>query len=221
MPLESATHINGLDAANPTGSDAISSGDDHIRLLKATIKATFPNFTGALTASQTALDTAVTRATTANDHKVPTGGIIMWSGTVASIPTGWLLCDGTNSTPDLRDRFIVGARQDDAGTAKTNITGALTTTGGSKDAIAVAHSHGAGTLATASGGFHDHSYTAPQFVTNMTAGGTSGWTSAGAATTSPAGAHTHTISGSTDSAGSSGTNANLPPYYALAFIMKS
>lgn len=38
---------------------------------------------------------------------VPTGGIIMWSG--ASVPGGWLLCDGTNSTPDLRDRFIVSS----------------------------------------------------------------------------------------------------------------
>ena len=40
---------------------------------------------------------------------VPTGGIIMWSGAVDEIPTGYLLCDGTNGTPDLRDRFVVGA----------------------------------------------------------------------------------------------------------------
>jgi hypothetical protein len=39
---------------------------------------------------------------------VPRGGIIMWSGTLASIPAGWALCDGTNGTPDLRDRFIWG-----------------------------------------------------------------------------------------------------------------
>lgn len=40
---------------------------------------------------------------------VPTGGIIMWSGSIGSIPSGYVICDGTNGTPDLRDRFIVGA----------------------------------------------------------------------------------------------------------------
>ena len=40
---------------------------------------------------------------------VPTGGIIMWSGSIGSIPSGYVICDGTNGTPDLRDRFVVGA----------------------------------------------------------------------------------------------------------------
>jgi len=40
---------------------------------------------------------------------VPSGAIILWSGSIANIPTGWLLCDGTNGTPNLRDKFIVGA----------------------------------------------------------------------------------------------------------------
>ncbi len=40
---------------------------------------------------------------------VPKGGIIIWSGAVSDIPTGWVLCDGTNGTPDLRDRFVLGA----------------------------------------------------------------------------------------------------------------
>ena len=40
---------------------------------------------------------------------VPAGGIIMWSGSIGSIPSGYYLCDGTNGTPDLRDRFVVGA----------------------------------------------------------------------------------------------------------------
>jgi hypothetical protein len=46
---------------------------------------------------------------TASTHYVPSGGIIMWSGSIGSIPSGWSLCDGTNGTPDLRDRFVVGA----------------------------------------------------------------------------------------------------------------
>lgn len=42
----------------------------------------------------------------------PAGGIIMWSGAIIAIPMGWVLCDGLNSTPDLRDKFIVGAGLD-------------------------------------------------------------------------------------------------------------
>ena len=40
---------------------------------------------------------------------MPSRGIIMWSGTAADIPTGWALCDGTNGTPNLTDRFVLGA----------------------------------------------------------------------------------------------------------------
>lgn len=54
----------------------------------------------------------------------------MWSGSVATIPAGWAFCNGSNGTPDLRDRFIVGAKQDVAGVAKTQVTGSLTQTGG-------------------------------------------------------------------------------------------
>ncbi len=41
------------------------------------------------------------------NSNVPQGGIIMWSGTIASIPAGWSLCNGSNGTPDLTDKFIV------------------------------------------------------------------------------------------------------------------
>ena len=61
---------------------------------------------------------------------IPGGLIVMWSGSIASIPGGWALCDGNNGTPDLRDKFIVGAKQDDGGVAKTNIEGSLKQTGG-------------------------------------------------------------------------------------------
>jgi hypothetical protein len=40
---------------------------------------------------------------------VPIGGIIMWSGSVGNIPPGYQLCDGTNATPDMQDKFCVGA----------------------------------------------------------------------------------------------------------------
>ena len=57
MALETGTYISDLVATNPTASDAKSQGDDHIRLLKSTVKATFPNVTGAVTATHTQLNT--------------------------------------------------------------------------------------------------------------------------------------------------------------------
>ena len=53
---------------------------------------------------------------------VETGSIVIWSGTIANIPTGWQLCDGTNGSPDLRDKFVVGAGYDGA-THASYITG--------------------------------------------------------------------------------------------------
>jgi hypothetical protein len=70
---------------------------------------------------------------------VPIGGIIMWSGTVATIPVDWHLCDGAAGTPDLRDKFVVGAKQDDAGIAKTNLEGALSQAGGTTAHIHSSH----------------------------------------------------------------------------------
>lgn len=156
------------------------------------------------------------RAVGSTADRFPAGGIMMWSGTIATIPTGWFLCNGSNGTPDLRDRFIVGARQDDAGVAKTNITGTLTQTGGNKDAIVVTHTH---TATIASAGLHSHSYF--PFGTGIGTG--FGVAEAFAESqperiTASAGAHVHTAT--IDSAGASGDNANLPPYYALAYIMR-
>jgi hypothetical protein len=84
------------------------------------------------------------------DGVVPVGGIIMWSGTIATIPATWAFCDGTANSPgpDLRDQFVVGARQDSAGVAKTNIEGSLkvsaTQTGASvANHAALTHTNGA------------------------------------------------------------------------------
>lgn len=64
------------------------------------------------------------------------GTIVMWSGTIATIPDGWQFCNGTNGTPDLRDKFVVSAKQDSGGVAKSNVTGVLQQTGGT-----VQHNH--------------------------------------------------------------------------------
>lgn len=62
MALESATYIDELVASNPTSGDSAAQGDDHIRMLKAVLKATFPNLDGAMTATQDQLNAIVTTA---------------------------------------------------------------------------------------------------------------------------------------------------------------
>ena len=197
-----------------------------------------PALTGVPTAPTATSGTNTTQlATTAFvlANGVPSGSILMWSGTIAAIPSGWYLCDGTNGTPDLTNRFIVGADADDGGVAKTSVTGSATISGGSKDAIVVSHNHTAD-----SAGAHQHYVTTNAYVASNTSGnsdvtssnyvanrtsGATDWAYAYRATgsaadiglSSSAGSHSHTI----NSTGSSGTNANLPPYYALAFIMKA
>lgn len=59
--------------------------------------------------SLTNLQTLKSQLDAAAQHHVPTGAIMMWSGSIANIPTGWALCDGQNGTPNLQGRFIVGA----------------------------------------------------------------------------------------------------------------
>ena len=147
------------------------------------------------------------------------GMIMMWSGTIATIPTGWVLCNGSNSTPDLRNRFIIGAHSDNAGVANTTVTGSNTLTGGTKDAINVSHTHTA--TSTVTDPQHSHNITG----TNTSAGAGSGlfqpYNSTGVTQAVTSSATGITVSTSISTEGSSGTNANLPPYYALAFIMKT
>ena len=50
---------------------------------------------------------SVTASSFVGNGTIPVGGIIMWSGSIANIPTGWALCNGSSGTPDLRDRFVV------------------------------------------------------------------------------------------------------------------
>lgn len=142
---------------------------------------------------------------------IPDGGIIMWSGSITNIPPSFALCDGTNGTPNLIDRFIVGAGS----------TYAVGATGGSANAVAVSHSHSASfSGSTSSAGNHNHTY-------QCGGGGGSGpainsTSNVTSLPTNYAGDHTHSVSGTVTITGSGedGTNKNLPPFFALAFIMK-
>jgi hypothetical protein len=141
------------------------------------------------------------------------GMIMMWSGTIATIPSGWLLCNGSSGTPDLRNKFVIGAFSDTTGVAYTTVTGSNTQTGGSKDAIVVSHTHTA--TVTDPGHFHGN---IPLIDGSVNPGVSpnrlvNGYTNSASVTTGI------TVANSTE--GSSGTNQNLPPYYALAFIMKA
>jgi hypothetical protein len=149
-------------------------------------------------------------------NNFPSGGIIMWSGTIATIPSGWLLCNGSSGTPDLRNRFVIGAFSDDSGTAKTTVTGSATQTGGSKDAIVVSHTHTATSTVTDPG--HNHTVQASSGPPYNAGGNAVFGPTTNTTSTATTGITVATTNAST---GSSGTDANLVPYFALAYIMKS
>ena len=136
------------------------------------------------------------------------GMILIWSGSIGSIPAGWVLCDGTNATPDLRDRFIVGAGN----------TYAVGATGGSANAVVVSHTHTATSVVTDPG--HVHTYNAPSLSPNNAAGSIPDYIQQASTNTGSAVTNI-TVATTNATAGVSGTNANLPPYYALAYIMKT
>ena len=140
------------------------------------------------------------------------GMIMLWSGSELSIPEGWALCNGNNETPDLRQRFVVGAG---SGEYVPNRTG------GYKDAVIVSHSHSGSTSTTG-----NHSHTIPHYLVQAV-GGTGDidrdneyqqWKALSGQKTNTTGNHKHTFTTST--VGESGANKNLPPYYCLCYIMK-
>lgn len=143
-----------------------------------------------------------------NTTPIPLGGIIMWSGAIIDIPTGWNLCDGTNGTPNLQDKFIVGAGD----------TYAVSNQGGSANAVVVSHTH----TATSTDSGHTHGFQYPVSVADSGGGDdnrlsiTDNISSVDITATTSG---TANITTTVNSTGVSGTNANLPPYFALAYIM--
>ena len=162
---------------------------------------------------------------------IPVGGIIMWSGAIVNIPTGWALCNGSNGTPNLTDRFIVGAGSGyavaatggaDSVTLSTsqipshNHSG-ITSTAGDHRHTVVANN-------TSDIGLSDANYAIAK-IRNSTTPGISNYNLAQSDNTADptlgktnlAGAHLHNISAE----GGGGSHENRPPYYALAFIMRT
>ena len=187
-------------------------------------------------AAHVVADGAIAKAKLAADAQnflVPAGAIIMWSGTIATIPAGWLLCNGINGTPDLRDKFIVGAKQDDT-VAKSNITGELLQSGG-------ANVHGHDLPDHTHKGEAAHQHELPIYIGTTTVrfkGGTANEYGSGTSATmgrkidgdslSEEKAHALTAANTPAEAGGALSGAtsitnvsNIPTFYALAFIMKT
>ena len=156
---------------------------------------------------------------------IPAGVIVMWSGAISAIPSGWVICDGLNGTPDLTDRFVIHADADTGGTRNVDATGGANTVtlatgnlpshthsfsanattgaaGGHTPAGNISnagnHTHSAdGNLATASAGAHSHNVSG-----NTSNTGSHSHSADGNLTAASAGAHSHTLSGNTSNAGS-------------------
>lgn len=206
---------------NFAAKDALSSGNPS-KVIKGT----------EIDAEFNAIATAI--STKPESTAIPAGIIVMWSGAIIDVPSGWYLCDGTNGTPNLRDRFVIGAGS----------TYSVAATGGSKDAIVGSHTHTA-TFSGNSLGSHGHSVSDPGHTHEIERKGTrvsindrniahlpggvsettyANYTSLSSSTgisIGSASAGTPSGSVSVSTTGDSVTNANLPPYYALAFIMKA
>lgn len=240
-----ASHSSGSSAPSPTFTYQLwvdtstapavlklRNGDNDAWISIGNVDTSTDTFSLTSTAALTGSPTATTAATSDDSTRIattafvrdviPTGVIVMWSGSIASIPAGWYLCDGNNGTPDLRNKFVIAANADDSGVAKTAITGSATQTGGSKDAIVVSHNH----TATSTDSGHTHIIQ----VSNLSGASVDDRLGGSGAdygienvndsgTTTKSG--TANITTTVNSSGSSGTNANLPPYYALAYIMKA
>lgn len=155
---------------------------------------------------------------------VISGMVLMWSGTSGSVPAGYVLCDGTNSTPDLRDKFVLGAG------------GALPTVGGSASTTTGASSIGTLTIdphvltigeipghthvgATVTGSGDDNSQAPMPFLegSNVQSLGVVSLPDFTTASAGGGGGHTHTGT----STGTHTHSYTLPPYRALFFIMKT
>jgi len=155
-----------------------------------------------------------------NNGQTPIGGIIMYDGLIADIPSNWALCDGTNGTVDLSDKFIYGTVNE----------ASIGNTGGTATATMPAHTHTANHSHTANSdttGAHSHG-TGRVYGNAGSANGIN-WANNsdnyGELDTNSTGDHSHVITVdnenvTTSSAGTSGSEDNLPPYVKLAFIKR-
>ena len=150
---------------------------------------------------------------------VPLGAILMWGGG-NTIPTGFTLCNAANAgtvngivVPNLEDKFIIGAKQHSSGW-KTNVTGSLGASGGNKDAVIVQHKHAPTTSASGSSNNLSSQAEGSSIAVNDNVVGNYG---GGSGTGLGPLGNRHFM----ENEGVSGTDKNLPPYVALAYIIRT
>jgi microcystin-dependent protein len=229
MLSKSATEL--LDPSSGTAALSVNNGNV---TAVGTLTAANLTTTGNLNASG-----AVSAVSVNGFGTVPLGGIIMWSGSAVAVPSGWALCDGRTSnsrtTPDLRGRFIVGAGSGAVGLTSRNV-GA---TGGNEQTTLTvgqlpSHNHTVSGNTTEAGS-HTHTARAPNNDVNSS--GSQGFPfgnnhqafrssdrgrdyAISSAAIDSAGNHTHSFNVTSGNTGNGEAFGNLPPFYALAFIMR-
>ena len=140
---------------------------------------------------------------------IPAGLICIWSGTLANIPTGWALCDGGGGRPNLIDKFVKGIAT--AGTNPGTLGGAASVTLTASQIPSHKHS-------ISSDGDHTHTIRNSEDVEGGSRAAAASY-DAGTITTSSNGAHSH--GGDTGLIGGGGSHENRPPYYEVAYIIKT
>lgn len=146
---------------------------------------------------------------------VPTGGVALWYGSLASIPTGWALCNGTNGTPNLMNRMVLGSGLS-YNTGQTGGNTSVTLT----NSLIPSHQHPASLSAV----FQSHNHKLPNghypFSYGWrTGGGDAGfWSPVGRGVNNSSQNHGHGYQ--VGATGSGQGFVTLPPYHALAYIMK-
>ena len=247
MGLESGEFITDLVPNWPLPGDYRREGDDHFRLIKKVLRNTFPNLNGPVTATPEELNASSTatasQITELKKHVVPMRVIMGFSGTELQVPEGWALCDGRTVAgfgvvPDLRGRFLLGADTTHPAGSLGGTATAVTATAGVHNHVNTpvalteaqmpSHAHrpwvnggsGSGTGSTerfgntqdvAIAGDGD-SGSAKQYLLKNGANKQLVEATGGGQT------HTHGM----DTGGGHGHSVDItPPYYALAFIIKT
>lgn len=169
------------------------------------------------------------------ENAIAAGIIVVWSGSIVSIPNGWFLCNGQNSTPDLRDRFIVGAGTTYAVNAVGGVASHTHTITGTSGGTSLTQSQLPDCALPVTDPSHSHPNVALLFYIGNVGNGAglsrpvfntgesiiypamsqaSATTNITVRSGGSNAAHTHSFSSTT------ATTSNIPPYYALAYIMK-
>lgn len=148
--------------------------------------------------------------------RLPRGIISIWYGTVATIPAGWVLCNGSNGTPDLRNRFVYGATE----SSTTGVTGGAASTYLTTTHLP-SHTHTTSGLSINESGAHYHSTRTTPNTSSSGAVNVGGPTGSSWIPTDTQGLHTHTLSGSLGNTGGGASFSIMPPYRILCYIMKT